>query len=76
MRNDKFLVEFINNLTTKDLFIGTWLLGAAVFGYLMWSYSKKANQRNFRENPKTGLNKGRSVDIQTKDNKKNKVTKS
>lgn len=49
MRDDKFLVQLINNISKKDLFIGIWLLSGAFISYLMWSYYKKANQRNFRE---------------------------
>jgi hypothetical protein len=42
------LVEFISQLTKKDLFIGAWFLGAFIFACLMWNYYKKANRRNFR----------------------------
>jgi len=49
MRNDKFLINFVNSLTKKDVFIAAWLLGGVLFAYLFWSYQKKSNQRNFRD---------------------------
>jgi threonine/homoserine/homoserine lactone efflux protein len=48
MRNDKFLIQFVNQLTKKDIFIAVWIAGAALFTYLLWSYQKKVNQRNFK----------------------------
>ena len=68
MRQDKFLVEFISHLTKKDLFIAAWILGAAIFSYMMWSYSKNANRRNFREQ-ETGTKKTKSVAIQSEKSK-------
>lgn len=59
---DKFLVEFINHLTKKDLFIAVWLFGAALFSYLMWSYNRRANQRNFREDSQKRFT-GRSLTV-------------
>ncbi|MBM4303135.1 MAG: hypothetical protein FJ112_02275 [Deltaproteobacteria bacterium] len=61
MRSDKFLVEFINQLTKKDIFIAVWIAGAALFTYLLWSYQKKANQRNFKTLKPT--NKSTSIKI-------------
>lgn len=61
MRSDKFLVEFINQLTKKDIFIAVWIAGAALFTYLLWSYQKKANQRNFKTLEPT--NKSTSIKI-------------
>ncbi|NBX67998.1 MAG: hypothetical protein EBR01_03420 [Proteobacteria bacterium] len=75
MRNDKFLVELINNLTKKDLFIGTWLFGAALFSYLMWSYSKKANQRNFRSDDKPKKKMGHHMVSEKKPNNASKLPK-
>jgi len=72
MRNDKFLVEFVNQLTKKDLFIAVWLLGAALFVYLMWSYNRRVTRRNFREDhplPK------KSTSLVSTQNKSNKITK-
>ena len=64
MRQDKFLVEFISHLTKKDLFIAAWILGAAIFSYMMWNYSKNANRRNFREQ-ETGTKKSKSAAVQS-----------
>lgn len=64
MRQDKFLVEFISHLTKKELFIAAWLFGAALFSYLMWSYSKKNARRNFRE-PDNGERKATAVSVQS-----------
>lgn len=61
MRSDKFLVEFINQLTKKDIFIAVWIAGAALFTYLLWSYQKKASQRNFKTLKPT--NKSTSIKI-------------
>lgn len=75
MRNDKFLVEFVNQLTKKDLFIAVWLLGAALFVYLMWSYNKRVTRRNFRED-RHPLKKTTSlVSTQSKTNQITKETK-
>lgn len=49
MKNDKFLIHFIESLTKKDLFIGVWILGGALFAYLFWQYEKKRTRRNFKE---------------------------
>jgi hypothetical protein len=68
MRQDKFLVEFVSHLTKKDLFIGAWVLGAALFSYMMWSYSKNSNRRNFREQ-ETGTKKAKSATIQSENSK-------
>ncbi len=75
MRNDKFLVEFVNQLTKKDIFIAVWLFGAALFSYLMWSYQKKANRRNFREVDPMPTNKSSVSIIETKKGNKNVPSK-
>ncbi len=70
MRDDKFLVQLINNISKKDLFIGIWLLSGAFISYLMWSYYKKANQRNFRESKGTGRGSSSVVVQKNIDNSK------
>ncbi|MFM8314114.1 MAG: hypothetical protein ACKOA8_07490 [Deltaproteobacteria bacterium] len=70
MRNDKYLVEFLHQLTKKDIFIAVWIIGAATFSYLMWSYQKKVTQRNFKPSDNSNTPSSKQV-VQTQKSKKN-----
>ncbi len=49
MKTNKVLVELLEKLTHKQIFFVIWFGIVSLFTYLIWSFYKKRNERNFRE---------------------------
>ena len=73
MKSEKFLVELINNVTKKDLFLIAWIgLGLVPFIYLWWRDYQKSSLRNFKES-RGKQQKGSADSLTTKNTTTNQL---